>query len=136
MRISSQFALSAALATLPGCFIESSEPDTVVVAGDGLLTVTWTVAGSSDPLECEFQGADAIDIVVQSTGGSVVTQVTDDCEEGVTSISLPPGTYYADAVLIDIGGRPVTTPADLGRFSLYGGDELILDADFGADSFY
>jgi hypothetical protein len=136
MKTPSLLALSAALAVLPGCFIESSEPNTVVVSGDGLLTVTWTVAGTSDPSECAFQGADAIDIVVQTTGGSVIAEVTDDCEEGVTSISLPPGTYYADAVLLDRAGRTITTPADLGRFTLYGDDELILDADFPGGSFY
>jgi hypothetical protein len=136
MKASVVMLFSAALAWLPGCFIGSSEPNTVVVSGDALLTVTWTVAGTSDPSECAFQGADAIDIVVQTTGGSVVAEVTDDCEEGVTSISLAPGTYFADAVLLDGAGRTITTPADLGRFTLYGDDELILDADFPGSSFY
>ncbi len=136
MKTPSLLALSAALVVLPGCFIESSEPQTVGVSGDGLLTVTWTVDGTTDPSECAFQGADAIDVVVQATDGTIVAQVTDDCEEAVTRVSLTPGTYYADAVLLDGAGRTITTPADLGRFDIYGGDELILDADFPADAFY
>ena len=136
MRSSSRIALLVALSVLPGCFVESSEPETIVVSGDGMLTVTWTVDGTSDPAECAFQGADAIDLVVQTSSGSVVAEVTDDCEAAATSVALPPGTYYADAVLLDSAGRAITTPADLGRFTIYGDDELIIDADFPADAFY
>jgi len=136
MRTLSRILGMVALAALPGCFVESSEPETVIVSGDGLLTVTWTLDGTSDPAECAFQGADAIDVVVQTSSGTVVAEVTEDCEAAVTSVSLPPGTYYADAVLLNRAGRAVTTPADLGRFTLYGDDELIIDADFPTDAFY
>src|SRR5689334_5518817 len=118
MRTFSRILGTIALCALPGCFVESNEPETVVVSGDGVLTVTWTLDGTSDPAECAFQGADAIDVVVQTSNGTVVAEVTEDCEAAVTSVSLPPGTYYADAVLLDGAGRTMTTPADLGRFTL------------------
>jgi hypothetical protein len=121
----------------PACFVESSEPDTVVVSsGDGVLTVTWTVDGTSNPSECAFQGADSIDIIVTTPSGAQMTEVSDACEAAATSIDLPPGTYDADAVLLDSAGHTITTAVDLGRFTIYGDDELVVDADFPEDSFY
>ena len=95
MRPLSRIVAMAALCALPGCFVESNEPETVVVSGDGLLTVAWTLDGTSDPAECAFQGADAIDVVVQTNSGTVVAEVTEDCEAAVTSVALPPGRSSA-----------------------------------------
>jgi hypothetical protein len=118
------------------CVVDSSEPDTVVVSGDGVLTVTWTVDGTSNPSECAFQGADSIDIIVTTPSGAQMTEVSDACEAAATSIDLPPGTYDADAVLLDAAGHTITTAVDLGRFTIYADDELVVDADFPEDSFY
>jgi hypothetical protein len=130
--------LPLALACLPltGCFVESDPEPVYVSRGYGLLTVTWTVDGTDDPAICAFEGADAIDIFVERSRGGMEAYVTDICESFATSIELRPGSYYADAMLMDRGGSPITTAVDLGYFEIYGGDELIVDADFPSSSFY
>jgi hypothetical protein len=118
------------------CFFES-DPDPVVVShAEGLLTVTWTINGTTDPVECALTGADAISIVVEAPDRTVVTQAIEYCEASITSIVLPAGTYFADATMIDRFDQAVTTTVDLGRVRLFGNDELIVDADFPLDSFY
>jgi hypothetical protein len=131
------FALVAVAlaAPLAGCTV-SPEPETIVVAPGSRLTVTWTVHGSSDPGACVAEGADAIDIVVRTAGGAFVAETTAACEDSATSIDLEPGAYGADAVLLDSAGHAITTAVDLGRVTLHGDDELVVDADFPADSFY
>jgi hypothetical protein len=128
--------LILAFMPLTGCFVES-EPDPVFVSrGSGLLTVTWTVDGTDDPAICGFEGADTIDIVVERASGGTAAHVSEFCEVFVTSVELRPGGYFADAVLVDFGGHPITTAVDLGYFDIYGGDELVIDADFPSSSFY
>ena len=131
---SRSFAVIVAFAALSGCVVDDSTP--VAVAGDGMLTVEFTVDGTSDPAECTFQGADSIDVVVTTPNGAVVTEVTDDCRNATTSIDLPPGSYYADAVLLDHAGHTITTTVDLGGFHIYGDVELVVHADFPPDSFF
>ena len=119
-----------------GCSSEPSRPTTVVVAGDGLLTVEWTVDGTSDPNECAVEGADGLDLSIEDRLGAVVAEVTDVCEAGSTSVDLSPGSYFADAALIDAAGHSITTRVDLGAFTIRSGGESVLDADFPSDSFY
>ena len=121
---------------LTGCFVES-DPDPVIVSrGNGLLTVTWTVDGTDDPAICGFEGADSIDIFVERSNGGMAAHVSDLCEAFVTSVELRPGSYFADAILMDPGGHPITTAVDLGYFDIYGSDELIIDVNFPSSSFY
>jgi hypothetical protein len=121
---------------LTGCFVES-EPDPVVVTrGHGFLTVTWTLEGTDDPAACGFHGADTLDLFVERSSGGMAAHVSDFCEAFVTSVELAPGSYFADAILMDPGGHPITTAVDLGYFDIYGGDELVIDADFPPRSFY
>jgi len=132
------FALLVVLGLLPvsGCSVESDQPETVVVRGSSTLTVTWTVDGTSDPAMCTIEGADTIDVVVESPSGALVSEVLDDCQAAITHVSLPPGDYLADAALLDAAGHELTTRVDLGPLTLYGGDELVVDADFPPNSFY
>lgn len=122
--------------SLTGCIIDDG-PDRIPVARDnGLLTVAWTVDGTDDPAACAFEGADTIDIFVEHARGGTAAHVSDFCEVFVTSIELRPGSYFADAVLLDVSGRPITTTVDLGFFEIFGRDELIVDVDFPLDSFF
>lgn len=132
------FALLVFFGLIPvsGCSVSSGEPDTVVVAGSSTLTVTWTVDGTDDPRACAAEGADSIDVVVASPSGALVSEVVDDCQAGITHVSLPPGDYRADAALLDAAGHEITTRVALGPMTLYGNDDLVVDADFPSDSFY
>jgi len=127
--------LLAGLVPVSSCAV-SSEPETVVDSGDSVLTVRWTVDGTSDPHACAAEGADAIDVVVQAPNGEVVAEAVESCERAATHVALAPGHYDADAVLLDPAGHTITTPVELGPITLYGSDELIVDADFPPDSFY
>ena len=127
-------ATLTALPLLAGCVV--ADPQPIAVRGDGLLTVEWTVHGTADPHECASEGADAIDILVTTPGGASVAEATDDCRASTTIIELPPGSYYADAVLLDSAGHSITSAADLGGFHIYGDDELVVQADFPLDSFF
>jgi hypothetical protein len=130
------FPLVFAALPLTGCIIAEDSDPVVVTPGHGILTVTWTVDGTDDPAICSFEGADAIDVAVERASGGPAARVTDACEAFITSIELSPGSYVADAILLDGVGRPITTAVDLGYFDIYGGDELVLDVDFPSDSFY
>jgi hypothetical protein len=128
--------LIVASLSLTGCIIDDDPDPVIVTRGYGLLTVTWTVDGTDDPAICAFEGADAIDIFVERSSGGMAAHVTDVCEAFITSVELRPGSYFADALLTDPVGSPITTAVDLGYFDIYGGDELVIDADFPSDSFY
>jgi hypothetical protein len=127
-------ALATALA-LPGCVVDHGPPD-VVVVGDGVLDVDWTIGDAKSARDCANEGADSIDVVVTTAAGDVVGDFNAYCEDFVISIELAPGTYYGNATLLDAGGHARTTPVDLGRFVIYGDDELDVPIDFPFDSFY
>lgn len=127
--------LLAGLLQVSGCAV-SSEPAPVVTSGDAVLTVRWTVDESSDPRACAAEGASAVDVVVQTRSAGVVAEVVEDCEVSTTHLALAPGSYDADATLLDSGGHAITTRVELGPLVLYGNDELVVDADFPPDSFY
>jgi hypothetical protein len=129
------FVLFAGLLPVSSCAV-SSEPETVVVSGESVLTVRWTVDGSSDPRACAAEGADAIDLVVETPSGLSVAEAVEGCELSETHIALAPGRYEASAVLLDAGGHTITTAVELGPITIYENDELIVDADFPPDSFY
>ena len=127
-------ALATALA-LSGCAADNGPPD-VAVVGDGVLDVDWTIGDAKDSRDCSNEGADSIDVVVTTASGDVVGDFNAYCEAFATSIELAPGTYFGDATLLDAGGHARTTPVDLGRFVIYGDDELSVPIDFPLDSFY
>lgn len=131
--VSTLGALAAAMA-LSGCAADNG-PD-VVVVGDGVLDVDWTIGDATDPRDCGSQGADSIDVVVTTEAGDVVGDFAADCRDFAISIELAPGSYYGDATLLDVNGAARTTPVDLGRFVIYGDDELEVPIDFPFDSFY
>lgn len=128
------FALVLSSLALPACVVDDSGPP-VVVVGDGLFTLRWTIEETTDPGACDYWQVDSIDVLVTRPNGRVVGDFLDDCAAFETSIELAPGTYYADATLLD-NGAAATTTVDLGRFVIYGDDELIVDAEFPADSFF
>lgn len=133
-RIFAAAALSASMA-LAGCS-SSPEPGTVVVVGDGVLVVDWTIDDVKDSRDCASMGADSVDVVVSTAAGDVVGDFSAYCEAFAIDIQLAPGSYYGTATLLDAAGRPRTTSVDLGDFHILGDDELHVPVDFPLDSFF
>jgi hypothetical protein len=117
------------------CVVDDSGPD-VIVVGDGLVTVDFTIDGATDARDCALSGADSIDVVITTSDGLVAGESRDACGAFTTSVDVAPGSYYGDATLLDRSGRAVTTTVDLGHFFVHRDTEVIVDADFPADSFY
>jgi hypothetical protein len=119
-----------------GCFVETDSPRRhPVEAAEGTVTVDWTVDGVKDPSECRQATVSEIDVVVQTPEGDVVGEYRQDCETFATSISLPPGDYTANAVLLDGAGTERTTSVDVDPFTVVGGTDLDVPIDFPASSF-
>lgn len=128
---------SALLCLTPSCFIDARDDDGYQLAtGDGVLIVDWTIQGAKDPVECQLSDADSISVLVDTAFGNPVGEFTQACEAFSMSITLPPGDYAGDAVLLDSTGRERTTAAPIGGFPIYGGDELLVPVDFPVRSFY
>jgi hypothetical protein len=131
MRASCAFALSLAL---PGCFFGTSDGSPRY--REGTVVIDWTIDGSKDPALCDLSDAAFINIALSTSYGEFVGEFEQDCDYFATSIDLYADRYEGDAVLLSPSGRERTTPAFLGSFRLYGGDELLIPIDFPADSFY
>jgi hypothetical protein len=126
-------ALFTAAMLLAGC--GSGRADAVVV-GDGTVVVDWTIEGAKDARDCKSEGADSADILISTAAGVTVGDFGGYCEDFAVSVDLAPGDYYGNATLLDAAGRPRTTAVDLGRFSIFGDDELHIPIDFPFDSFF
>jgi hypothetical protein len=103
---------------------------------DGSLVVDWSIDGLKDPNACFQSGAAAIEIqILDSFGGSPGT-FQQACEAFATSIALPPGSYAANALLLDASGAPRTTTIAINPFTLESNTELDIPIDFPASSFF
>jgi hypothetical protein len=124
-----------------GCFISANDPppDRVTVIEPtnpaSTLTVRWTIAGKTDPAQCQQSVSPTFQVRVIDTSGREIGAWQQTCTAFATSITLNPGTYTARALLLDEAQRPRTTEVSIERFTLVGGDELITDVDFPSDSF-
>jgi hypothetical protein len=106
------------------------------VAPDGSLVVDWSIDGVKDPNACFQSGAAAIEIeIIDSFGGSPGT-FQQACEAFATSISLPPGSYSANALLLDAYGAPRTTMIAINPYTVQSNAELDIPIDFPAASFF
>jgi hypothetical protein len=131
-----------ALLGLSGCFINTDRHryhddyyDDRSYTYAPLLSVSWSIDGSTDPAECRYEDVSEISILVETRSGVTIGEYLADCRDFYTSIELDPGRYTANAVLLDGRGNERSTVVDLESFSLASGDELAIDVDFPADSF-
>ena len=123
------------LLSLAGCSVRAETgPD--YVQHSGTLVLDWTIEGSKDGSLCDLSDADTLDVVVTWPDGSLAGEYEQSCRAFATSIDLAPGTYRAEALLLDFSGRDRTTSVQLGTFDIYGHDELVIPIDFPASSFY
>lgn len=116
------------------CTVGVEGPPVVVPAAIGTLTVTWLVAGTSDPSMCSAYGASAMEVVVYDAAGQEVTTVQPSCSDFAVTLELPEGTYTAEATLVDSasGARSVTKP--ISTFDVVDGTDIAIDLDFPASS--
>jgi len=131
-------AILALTTGLSACVIETNDagPTAVVVHDSGSLVVDWTIDGAKSVDECDLSGSSTIDITVTSTDGSPEGEYQQACSAFATTISLAPGNYVAEAVLIDGVGRDRTTPVQIRPFQILGNDQLSIPIEFPAGSFY
>src|SRR4051812_37015864 len=97
-------AAIAMAATTFGCTASGSvttSPPPVEVVSTGTLTVTWTIAGDTDPGLCDYYGIDAFELVIFDASGREYTTVNQSCQDFGLTVQLPDGFYSADATLID-----------------------------------
>lgn len=129
--------LLAALAG-SGCIVETNDggPPPIVVADSGALVVDWTIDGTKRVDECDSSGSSTIDVTVTTTSGAFAGEYQQACSAFATTITLAPGRYTAEAVLLDSVGRQRTTAVRLRPFEILGDDQLSIPIEFPASSFY
>jgi hypothetical protein len=128
--------LSAVLVAtaLPGCLVDLDHHHSADYY-EGTLTVDWTIQSGKDAIDCRANGADAIAIDVTTPSGRLIDSYQDDCEQFSSTIPLSEGSYAGTAVLLDRGGREITTPVDLGDFRVYEDADTLIPINFPRNSF-
>lgn len=118
-----------------GCFVSNDSSPPAVVVATGTVVIDWTINGTKDPAQCIQGAASHLDVTVHSTAGGFVGEFQEPCASFATSIDLAPGSYVADAVLIDAAGAERTTAVPINPFTIHGNDTLDIPIDFPAQSF-
>lgn len=101
----------------------------------GTLTVEWSIAGYTDPLDCDDNRADYLELVIYDDLDRYVTEVEEPCDAFNVSIELRDGFYNADATLIDAFDRAATVTVPLDQLDVRGGSELVAPIDFAYRDF-
>lgn len=105
------------------------------VVTQGTLSIAWTVNGSVDPAECDYYGADALQIDLYDADDMLLATDTPYCDAFIEDIDLDPGDYTVDLTLVDTLDHPVSTTLSLtGR--IHEDTETDLDIDFPDSSFF
>ena len=136
MRLASILLGASLLIGSPGCFTSTNDPNPAPVrTTTGTLTVDWTINGSADPNQCNQSVASDFNIVVTTPGNATVGDFVQPCTDGVTTITLDPGDYDADAALLDGAGTERTTRVNINPFLIHSDTDLSIMVDFPASSF-
>jgi hypothetical protein len=130
----SALALGAAL-QLSGCLVVADDDPPLEPLPLGTLTVSWSIDGLREPLDCEDFGADRLELVIYDPAGEVVDELDPFCESFGISVDLPEGSYFADVTLVDSFDRSATLTETLEAIDIIGGTDLSLGVDFPVDSF-
>lgn len=102
----------------------------------GSVSVRWSIQGQFDPHLCTAFSASTMRTTIYDYYGYYVTEDHAPCFAFITTIPLHQGTYTATQELLDAIGRPVSTTLDLQRFDIWDGNDVLLDTDFPASSFF
>jgi len=128
--------LLALAALVSGCLVETNDPSPVIVHDSGSLVVDWTIDDSKSPNTCDLSGATTLDVTVTASDGTAAGEYQQACTAFATTISLAPGSYRAEAILLDSADRERTTPVQIRPFEILGNDQLTIPIEFPASSFY
>lgn len=122
-------ALSALALLAQGCiFVSDDDP------GDGTLTVEWSIDGYADPVDCDVNRVDWLELAIYDGADQFVTEIEAPCDDFGVSVDLPDGVYTFDATLVDGADRAATTTLTL-SVDVVGGTELVVPINFPARSF-
>jgi len=137
MRCVATVLVPALLCSLPGCLSSGSDAEPVpVYISKGTLTVDWTINNSADPNQCNQSVAADIDIAVTTPDGAPIDEFRQRCSDGVATITLDPGSYAAQAALLDSADHERTTWVSINPFTIQNNTDLSISVEFPASSFY
>jgi hypothetical protein len=119
---------------LSGCVVEAN--DAPYRERVGALIVDWTIDGSKSVEECNLSGSSTLDVTIVTSSGAVAGEFQQACESFATTITLAPGSYSGQAVLLDGAGRERTTSVQIRPFEVFSNDQLSIPIEFPANSFY
>jgi hypothetical protein len=130
--------VAVCFSTLAACSVEttSAPPPPPAATTQGEAVVDWTIDGVKDPNKCAQATVATIEITVFDANGGHVGNFQQSCSAFATSIALAPGSYSANATLLDPGGAARTTSIAIQPFRILGNDTLNLPIDFPASSFF
>jgi hypothetical protein len=117
------FSLAGALACATGCVVNNTPPD-------GTLTMQWTVDEATDPNLCSQGSAATFELTVYDPGGNAVGSFHTDCAAFVTTVQLAPGSYSADARLLDASNADRTTTIPVNPFTIRSDSDLNIAVAF------
>jgi len=122
-------------ASLAACTLQAgvspAPPPTDVT---GSLTVRWTIAGSDSSVQCSYYAVDSLRLVIYDDSGSQVTSIDAACEAFNVTVDLDPGTYSADATLVDVNKKPRSLTLPINNIRITTGTDLAIATDFPARS--
>jgi hypothetical protein len=125
-------------AALTGCTVETGfstrPPPPEEKENLGSITVQWTIASTAAPAQCAYYRVDSLQLVVYDESGAEVVSTHAPCEAFTVQIELSPGTYHADATLVDVNKRPRSLTLPLNDLRVTAGTDLAVDTDFPARS--
>lgn len=99
-------------------------------------SVRWSINSAFDPTSCTRFAAPTLDMRFLDQATGAVSEQTAACGSFTATIALRPGSYTANATLLDASGRARTTTVNLNPFTVSTGQNVTLEADFPSSSFY
>ena len=143
--MNSRLLLSIALVlALPSCLVSAKTEENKVGAATsdvsveadsppryGALALAWTIEKTKDPTQCEQGHFKTVEVLVTAADGSAAGQFQRSCDSFAITIGLEPGTYSADALLVDATFHDRNS-VHLATFEIRAGDHLSVPIDFSS----
>lgn len=105
-------------------------------SGHGTLTITWTIASTSDATLCDKYDASNVAILVNETSGNPYSRVNPACGTlSTTYFNVPDNTYSVTAQMINDSGNTVSNYIGPIVVSVTSGNTTVQNFDFPLVSF-